>query len=412
MILAFALQKRVIGDTPKQEANEQIEDTVILQPRLLYGLAVDSFRIEQKKIRRNQFMANIMQDLSLPDSTIYTAVQKSQGIFDLRSIKSGDSYTLFYNRDSASLPSYLVYEPNDLDYIVFNFKNSIDVSKGHRRTDTVELYASGIINNSLWETLQNNNDNPELTFMLSEVFAWQIDFYRLQKGDKFKVIYEQVNIDNEPYGINRIDAAWFEHGDEKYYGFRYTKDTLSGFFDEEGNSLRKELLKTPLKFYRISSRYSHRRFHPVNHRYEPHLGTDYAAPTGTPIRTTGDGDVVEARYSRFNGNYVKIRHNSVYTTQYLHMSRFAAGIKPGVHVNQGQTIGYVGSTGLATGPHVCYRFWLNGRQVDAQKVKLPPSNPIPAGISDDYRVFCDSVRSRIDSIKIFEPELVTRAANP
>lgn len=416
LILAFAIQKRLnflsSYKTADSTITDQVEDTIILQPRLLYGLEVDSFHVEHHRIRRNQFMANILQSLNLPDSIVYSAIERSKGIVNLREIRSGDPYTVFYRSDSNIRPSYLVYEPNNLDYVVYNFNDSVRVHKGQKLTDTLELYTSGIINNSLWETLQNQGANPELAFMLSEVFAWQVDFYRLQNGDKFKILYEQVNIDDEPYEIHRIDAAWFEHENEKFYAIRFSADSIHGYFDENGNSLRKQLLKTPLKFYRISSRFNRHRFHPVNHRYEPHLGTDYAAPVGTPIRSTGDGVVIEARYSRFNGNYVKIRHNSIYTTQYLHMSRFAKGIKPGVKVKQGQTIGYVGSTGLATGPHVCYRFWLNGRQVDAQKVKLPPSQPVSPDLMPAYRQVCDSLKARLDSIKIFEPEMVTRASNP
>ncbi len=412
LISAFFIQKRLNVISPEKISEQQIEDTAVVQPKMLYGLAVDSFRVENRKIKRNQFMANILQKLNIPDSTIYNAVQKSKGIVNLRDMKSGDPYTLFYKNDSSQYPSFLVYEPNDLDYVVFNFNDTVEVKKGKRQTDTVNLFTSGNINNSLWESLQENDANPELTFMLSDVFAWQVDFYRLQEGDQYKIFYQQVNIDNQPYSIPHIDAAWFEHDGEQFYAFRFSEDTVKGYFDEEGNSLRKELLKTPLKFYRITSRYSLHRFHPINHRYEAHLGTDYAAPTGTPIRSTGDGVVLEAKYSRFNGNFVKIRHNSEYTTGYLHMSRFAKGIRPGVKVKQGQTIGYVGSTGLATGPHVCYRFWLNGKQVDAQKVKLPPSQPVPEQLMGDYKILCDSLKTRLDSIKIFDSEMVTQVANP
>ncbi len=356
-------------------------------------------------------MAGILKDLNFPDSAVYSAVQKSKKVMNLRDMKSGDPYTLFYKRDSLNCPSYLVYELNDLNYIVFNFNDTISVKKRERPTDTVNLFTSGMISGSLWESLQDQNADPELAFLLSGVFAWQIDFYHLQEGDKYKIFYQQVNIDTEPYAIPHINAAWFEHDGEQYYAFRFSTHSVTGYFDEDGNSLKKELLKTPLKFYRITSRYSLHRFHPINHRWEPHLGTDYAAPTGTPIRSTGDGVVLEAKYSRFNGNYVKIRHNSMYTTGYLHMSSFAKGIKPGIKVKQGQTIGYVGSTGLATGPHVCYRFWLNGKQVDSQKVKLPPSQPVPAENMAEYKVVCDSLKARLDSIKIFEPEMVTQVTD-
>ncbi|MCE2496811.1 MAG: M23 family metallopeptidase [Flavobacteriales bacterium] len=235
----------------------------------------------------------------------------------------------------------------------------------------------------------DNHMSPALVMELSTVYAWTIDFFRIQKGDKFKVIYEEKYVDGEFLGVGRVKAVEFVHMDEEYPAYYFEEEEGFGdYFDDGGDNLRRVFLMAPVEYSRISSRYTKRRFHPVQKRWKAHLGTDYAAPHGTPIYSTADGVVTHRAYTRGNGNYVKIRHNSTYTTQYLHMSKFASNVKVGTRVRQGQTIGYVGSTGLATGPHVCYRFWKNGVQVNAFNEDLPPSEPI----KDENRPAFEKVR--------------------
>jgi murein DD-endopeptidase MepM/ murein hydrolase activator NlpD len=241
--------------------------------------------------------------------------------------------------------------------------------------------------------------SPELVDRLVDVFAWQVDFFRIQKGDRFKVIYEEEQVDGEAVGIARIKGGYFEHFDKEYYAVHYDQGSGVDYFDESGNSLRKTFLRAPLNFTRISSRYSGRRYHPVLKRFKAHLGTDYAAATGTPIRTVGDGVVLEATYHKGNGNYVKVKHNSTYTTQYLHMSKIASDVRKGTRVSQGQTIGYVGSTGLATGPHLCFRFWKSGVQVDALKVEVPPSEPIHSKHERTFNYVRDKIIAQLNEVK-------------
>jgi murein DD-endopeptidase MepM/ murein hydrolase activator NlpD len=242
--------------------------------------------------------------------------------------------------------------------------------------------------------------SPQLVDYVADIFGWQLDFTHLQVGDQYKIIYQQKLVEGEVAEIGPVLAVEFVHKGNPFYAIRYDQGKGPDYFDEKGHSLRKAFLKYPVKFTRISSRYSGKRYHPVLKRYRSHLGTDYAAPRGTPIRAAGEGIVTEARYHRGNGNYVKIRHNSTYTTQYLHMVRKAKGIKPGVKVVQGQTIGYVGSTGLANGNHLCYRFWKNGRQVDALKVELPPSEPITENHKPAYDTVMVEMLARLQRIEI------------
>jgi murein DD-endopeptidase MepM/ murein hydrolase activator NlpD len=248
-----------------------------------------------------------------------------------------------------------------------------------------------VIESSLFESIMNSGARPEFAYDLAEVFKWQIDFYKVQKGDKFKVVFEEIRVEDRAVGTGKIIGALFNHNGEDFYAVAFDQGNGTEYFDSNGKNLQKAFLKAPLKFSRISSKFSMNRFHPVQKRYKAHLGTDYAAPKGTPIQTVGDGVVLEAKYNAGNGNYVKIRHDETYTTQYLHMSRIASGMKKGKRVSQGETIGYVGSTGLASGPHLCFRFWKNGVQIDALKVKIPPTEPV----KEDYKVAFDSVKQRM-----------------
>ncbi|MEO1051480.1 MAG: peptidoglycan DD-metalloendopeptidase family protein [Bacteroidota bacterium] len=382
------------------------------EPTILYGMVIDSMVVIEDKIKRNQNISEILSSYNIPYQDIHQLAKASKDVFDVRRIAANKKYTLICDPDSLNTAKALIYEPNAIEYVVFNLSDSISVEKKQREIQIVEREISGVIQSSLSVTMEELGVSHALTNDLVDVFAWQIDFYRLQKGDRFKVIYEEKSVGGEVVGIGDIKAAQFEHFKNDFFAIPFTQDEKFEYYDEEGKSLRKALLKYPLEFSRISSRYSLKRFHPVQKRYKAHLGTDFAAPTGTPIRSVGDGIVLEARYSKYNGNYVKIKHNGTYTTQYLHMSKIASGIKPGVKVKQGQTIGKVGSTGLATGAHLCYRFWKNGVQVDALRVKLPSSAPIQEENKEAFDILKDSLIKSLEKIaypETVEPEMIVRA---
>ena len=384
---------------PEITLTDSLDTIQKVTPNLMYGIAVDSFLIIKNSIKRNQFLGEILSEYQVTDQEIHDLSIKAKDIYDVRRLEARKKYTLLCSNDSLPKAAYFIYEPNPVDFVVYKIKDSIEVSYNRKNIDTVKTTAAGIIESSLWVTMTEAGTDPLLIHSLSEVFAWQVDFYRIQKGDRFKVLYEQLYVDNEKAGIGKIIGAYFNHHDEDYYAVYFDQGSGISYFDEKGQSLQKQFLRSPLRYTRISSRYTRRRYHPVLKSYKAHLGTDYAAPTGTPIRSVGDGIVEEARYSQYNGRYVKIRHNSVYTTQYLHMSRFGKGIKKGVKVIQGQIIGYVGSTGLANGPHLCFRFWKNGQQVDALNVKLPPSEPVAEEKRDAFEIIKNQVLIELDSIQ-------------
>lgn len=376
-----------LDQQPQASADDslKIEPIEIKEPNFLYGMVVDDYAIVEDKIKRNQVLGDILMQYNVPAEFIHQISNLSKKVFDVRKIAPNKKYTVICDQDSLRTARAFVYEPNPIDYIVFRFEDTLWVDVCQREVTVVEKSIAGEIKTNLSQTIEELGISHELTNRFVDVFGWQVDFQRLQKGDKFKLIYEEAQVQGVSVGIKQINAIYFEHFGSPYYAFPFDQGEGLDYFDEDGKSLRKALLKYPIEFTRISSRFTMSRFHPVQKRWKAHLGTDFAAPTGTPIRAVGDGIVQEAQYKSNNGNYVKIRHNATYTTQYLHMSKIAPGVRAGTRVKQGQTIGYVGSTGLATGPHLCYRFWRNGVQVDALKVELPPSQPVKQELMDAFQ---------------------------
>ncbi|HCM77007.1 MAG TPA: peptidase M23 [Cytophagales bacterium] len=390
----------LISSAPTYEtaANSAPVEVDIMEPTIMYGMVVDSLHLTEGTVKRNQRFTDLLSEYYVPPAIYQQLHFVPRNIFDFRKIAVNKKYTLISHRDSLRTAKAIIYEPNAIDYVIFHLEDSLLVEVCQREVVTEEKTITGVIQSSLSETIEGLGITHELTNRFVDIFAWQVDFQRLQKGDKFKLIYEENLVDGVTIGIGKIIGVYFEHFNSGYYAFPFDQGEGLDYFDEEGNSLRKALLKYPIEFTRISSRYSRNRFHPVAKVFRAHLGTDFAANTGTPIRTVGDGIVQEARYTSNNGNYVKVRHNATYTTQYLHMSKIASGIKPGTRVRQGQTIGYVGSTGLASGPHLCYRFWKNGVQVDALRVELPPSQPIKEESKGAFLQTAQSIAERLNKI--------------
>jgi len=397
LILLFILLKGLSGSDPEKIDNLQ----QIKQPKKnVFGFIDDSLNHYSGIVNKNETLSDILDPYHLDNTDVSEISQISKNIFNVRRIRAGKKYHLYIDDDTCNTIKYFVYEKDPINFITYNFCDSIVISAGKKEITIVKKTKSAVIKSSLYNALIENNASIELAIQLSKIFAWQIDFYHLQKGDNFKVIYEEEYVDSQMVGIGKILGAYFYNYKKEYYAIPFVQDSLFQYFDENGNSLRKEFLKTPIEFARISSRYSKRRFHPVLKKYRPHTGVDYAAPTGTPIRTVSDGKIITASYSRANGNYVKIRHNLVYTTMYLHMSRFGKGIKKGSIVKQGNVIGYVGSTGLATGSHLHFNFYINGVTVNPLKVEIPPSHPVKEELRKLYENKQKLVMDELKKIKL------------
>lgn len=387
----------VSGVNTSKKEPEVVE---IPAPILEYGIPVDSFIIVEGQIRWGQTIGNLLSTLRINNDIINKLSLVSADTFDSRKVKAGNRYKVFYSKDTASSIAYIVYGHTPTDFYVFDLRDSLKIYPFQKEVTAVRKIDEAQIKSSLWETMKSQGINPLLALDLSDVFAWTVDFFGLFPGDKFRVMYDELYIDSTSVGIGTIYAAWFEHRGEMNFAFRFEQDSVASYWDEKGNSLRKSFLKAPLRFSRISSRYSGSRKHPVLKIYRPHTGVDYAAPAGTPVMAIGDGVVIEKGYNSAAGNYVKIRHNSVYTTGYNHLSRFGKGIEKGERVKQSDIIGYVGSTGYSTGPHLDLRFWMNGKPIDPLKVKSPPVEPIKPEYQQKFNAYKDSLLVLLDSTKV------------
>lgn len=348
----------------------------------IYGIREDLYRVEEGKVRRNQTLSDLLLPFGVSMQEIYRISLLPDSLIDERKIKPGNLFH-FYSPDSLagatqSLARHFMYEKDALSFVVITLEpDSIFARNGQKAVETRLQIASGTIETSLWESMLASETNPMLAIELSEIFAWSIDFFGIQQGDQYKVVYEESYVDSVSLGIQKIIGAWFYHNQTDFWGIPFIQDGTRSFFDEQGNSLRKAFLKAPLRFSRISSGFSNSRMHPVLKIRRPHHGVDYAAAAGTPVQSVGDGVVSRKGYqARGGGNYVTIKHNSVYSTTYMHLRGYAKGIQTGVYVKQGDVIGYVGSTGLATGPHLDFRFYKNGSAVNPLKVEAPPVEPI------------------------------------
>lgn len=357
--------------TPVKEIKETAPKEVFL-----YGINVTGLNIVEGTVSRNQTLGSILAPFNVPYQIIDELAKRSKAVFDVRGISINKKFTILTPEDSTKA-QFFIYEPNPAEFVVFNL-DSLNIYKAEKPAEIRSREVGGVIQTSLYVDMVKQNVSPDMIDQFADLYGWSVDFQRLQKGDKFKVVYEEKVIDGNVISVSDIKLAYFEHMGVPYHAIPFDQNSEINFFDQDGNSLKKAFLRDPLKYTRISSRYNLKRFHPVQKRYKAHLGTDYAAPSGTEIRSVGEGTVLEAKYTSANGNYVKIKHNGTYTTQYLHMSKIGKGVKAGSRIRQGQVIGYVGSTGLATGPHLCFRFWKNGKQEDWLQEKIPPSEPISA----------------------------------
>ncbi|MCH8557796.1 MAG: peptidoglycan DD-metalloendopeptidase family protein [Balneolia bacterium] len=367
------------GDAKKTDVQNINVITVAEEPEPvptdMFGLPAAEYSVVERRVRNGETLSAMLSPYGIGHQQVHAISQASQDVFNLRRINSGRDVRFYINEDDGL--DFFVYQPSRRDYVVFDLRDQIDIYTGEREESRVMRHIEGRIDGSLYVSLLEQGGSPALVSRLAQVFAWQVDFYRIQRGDRYAVVYEELLIDDEVVGVGRIHAAWLSHRGREYHGIYFAQGENAGtYFDLEGNSLQKAFLRAPLDYTRISSRFTNRRYHPVLQRNMPHHGTDYAAPTGTPIRAVGDGVITHSAYDRNNGNFIRIRHNSVYETGYLHMSRIASGMRKGASVRQGDIIGYVGATGLATGPHLCFRFWQNGQPVDPYRVEMPPSEPV------------------------------------
>lgn len=399
----------------KKEDKEVLVVEVIeeVKPKIIeeFGYILNNYKVIKDTIQKGESFGEILDRHHIDYPQIYKIAEAARDTFDIRRLRAGKPYTILAKNDTTEQAQVFIYQPNKVEYLIVDFTDSVQTKFGKKEVKIVEKHATGIIESSLSEAMESQGLNYILAHEMSDIYAWTIDFFHLQKGDNFKLIYEEKYInDTIPVGIGNIKAAYFVHKDNPIYAFNFVTDStknVNDYYDDNAKTLRRQFLKSPIKFSRISSRYNlKRRIKYYGNRVRAHRGTDFAANVGTPILSTANGTVVASRYKGGNGNYVKVRHNATYSTQYLHMK--SRKVRKGDYVKQGDVIGYVGMTGNTAGPHVCYRFWKNGKQVDPFRQKLPSAAPIKEHLKDDYFTFIGPLKEKIDSIpsSIIEKDII------
>lgn len=386
--------------TSKKNQNTEVPDIIPPEPVIMYDMVIDSFNVIQGIVRPNQFLADLLLGYNVEYAVIDKIAREFRGVFDVRKIKAGNPYTLLCAPDSSFTAKYFIYEIDYTQFVVFGLRDSIYARRGAKEVEKRVETAVGTIQSSLWNAMAGNGYDVNLAIRLSEIYAWTIDFFGIQKNDRFEIIYEQLFVENKAVGLGRILAARFNHYGKDQFAFYFEQDSMGDYFDEKGQSLQRAFLKAPLKYSRISSHFSNSRYHPVLKYHRPHHGVDYAAPAGTPVYAIGQGVVTKKGYQGGGaGNYLYIKHNSVYTTAYLHLKSFAKGISEGTRVSQGQLIGYVGSTGLSTGPHLDFRFFKNGSPVNPLKVESPPAKPVEEKNMSQYMELVQSKLAELEKLR-------------
>jgi murein DD-endopeptidase MepM/ murein hydrolase activator NlpD len=397
----LALVPYLISQNDSKKEVKTEASAIPAEQHIEYGINCDSLRIERGVVRKNQSLSEILSFYDIGSEIIHQIASLSRPVFDVRKMKVGNPYTILFSKDTVPEMLYFIYEEDAVSYITYGLEDEITVKKGEKPLVKEIRTTSGIIQSSLWNAMAEQGGNTDLASELSEVYAWTIDFFGIQKGDYYKVVYEDLIVDGKSIGIGKVLAACFNHMGSDIYAFRFGNNGEIGYYDEKAQNLQRAFLKAPLRFKRISSKFSYSRMHPVLKIRRPHLGVDYSADYGTPVQTIGEGTVIDKGWDpKGGGNYIKIKHNSAYTTLYMHLSGFAKGLRTGSRVHQGDVIGFVGSTGLSTGPHLDFRFFKNGQAVDPLKVESPPSEPVASQYLASFNIMRDSMMVKLDSLVV------------
>ena len=395
-VLSFILKYKPVTNT--QEVAGQTIENKNTNIEEHYGFSTDQFQVSKLKLKANQLLPDLFSDFGFKSNSVQSILSSLKEHIDFRSMRAGTEMA-FVSQDLCDKPQFFVYNLNKTQYIVADLNNDGCCTLVEKKSEVKSEAVLGQISSSLWDAMQDQGVPNGIIDQMEDALSSSMDFHQVQVGNTFKLIYDRLYIEGEGTNEGQLKAAMFKTENNEYFAYSFEHQGKTDFYDEQGRPMRKFFLKAPVRFSRISSPFSAKRFHPVLKYHRPHLGTDYAAPYGTPIIAVGSGTVEAAAYGGGNGKFVKIRHDKTYQTQYLHMSRFAEGIRTGAHVNQGQVIGYVGSTGLATGPHVCFRFWKNGQQVDHRKLNFPAQDPLPSNVLPQYNEVKNSLRKQLDAIQ-------------
>lgn len=400
ILLIFSFSTDETENTPELITLENVNEIEPIPPTDSFGFMLNGYTYIDDRVQRNESLYLILRGHDVSPQQIYQIQQNSGNVANLSRLMPGQRYRIYYKDDKAVS---FVWRQTNTQYVTINWEDDVAVERGRLPLTKKLKQSAGVISSSLYEAILENGASTYLGSELADIFAWEIDFFALRKGDHYKVIYKELYAEGEFVGIGDIKAAEFQHRGSKYKAYHFENSDRRGYFDENGNSLQKELLKAPFRYnQRVSSGFSTNRFHPILKRNRPHYGTDYAAAPGTPILAVGDGTVIEAQRRGGNGNIVQIQHNNKYKTSYLHLRGFAPGIRAGVKVEQGQVIGYVGSTGLATGPHLCYRLYIDGKPVNSVTADLPASESLEEKYLEEFRYVVERLNDLLEEVPLMD----------
>ncbi len=382
-----------------EKEDHQLADITVphLEINMEYGIILDSLIVFEERVKRNEFLADILLKYNVDYNLIDKIARNKHKEFDVRKIRRGNTYKLICSNDDIPRVLYFVYEFSPVTYVVIDFRDTLNIYKGEKDMMVKCNHVSGTITSSLWNAMVDNDTDPNLANELSEIYAWVIDFFGISKGDYYKVYYEELYVDDQYIGLGKVLAALFNHNGYDYWAIYFIQDSIGDYFDENAGSMRRTFLKAPLRYSRISSGYSHSRLHPILKIYRPHHGIDYAAPYGTPVLAIGDGVISKKRYTKQGGREVHIKHNGTYATAYLHLSAYGKGINKGAKVAQGDVIGYVGKSGLATGPHLDFRFYRNGKAVNPLSIESPPAEPVDSINMERFNIMRNELMGKLNS---------------
>ena len=388
---------------------EMIDTITPVEPTYFYGICIDSMYVEEGQIEKGQYLSTLFATKGISPKVTDHIARNHKDVFDVGKIRAGNRYYFLLTNDTLETPLFWIYEIDRRNYALFSLTDSLTAWRFQKDMELRLDRTSGVITSSLWNAVIGNGGDANLAVHLSDVYAWSIDFFGIQEGDCFDVVYDRQFIDGEPVGMGEVIYCDFVHCGDTIRAIAYEQDGILGFYNEKGENLRKAFLKAPLNYRRISSTFSNSRYHPVLKVYRPHHGVDYAAPAGTPVCSIGDGVVIKKAYQAGGaGYYLKIKHNATYTTSYMHLKGYAKGIAEGVRVKQGQVIGYVGSTGVSTGPHLDFRVFKNGTPIDPLKMESPPADPIKKEDMEQFtrvaRYWMQAMRSPVVPEPYREPE--------
>ncbi|MCQ2168018.1 MAG: peptidoglycan DD-metalloendopeptidase family protein [Bacteroidales bacterium] len=394
MMILTAMILAVCSCGKKQEKGEEVQ-----REPSIYGFFTEDFQIDSSSVKEGETFSKLVNRLGMTNADGYRLTKLCDTVFDVRKLRAGNRFEAFYSTDSLHTLEYIVYHNNMVRSTVFHCNDSLFVKNVDKPTVQEKRFADVIIRESLWNDMIKAGASPLLIAELADIYQWSVNFFGLQEEDRFRIFFTQTLCEGEVFKVDTIHFCLFNSGKHEVAAMRYDIGKGTTYWGKDGASLKRMFLKAPLKYNRISSRFTYARKHPITGKVKPHTAVDYAAPKGTPVHAIGEGKVSACGWDPSGGgNRIRIKHPQGYESCYMHLSGFAKGIRTGSLVHQGDLIGYVGSTGHSTGPHLDFRIWKNGKPLDPLKLDSPSAEPLEKKYLEEFNRQYDCYMKQLDSL--------------